>query len=408
MQPIPYVKSCSIGYWVRRGSCHEGVSEEGLAHFLEHTVFKGTERYPSPEVIAEVSDYLGGHVDAFTGKESACFYGKVLRERLPDLVALLTDLVTAPKFDPDELARERDVVLEEINQSEDQPDDWASELFYQNFWLDRPLGHSILGRPEQLCRYTPEDVGAFFSKTYRPRHLLIVAAGDLDVNEFAQLAESGLEGRFGSPVPGGVAESGPNPSRAFINNLQRPNLNQTSMVIGFPGPCHSHGDRVPAALMCHVLGGGMSSRLFQELREKRGLCYQIGSFTSHYSDSGAVQVAASCAANKTRDLVQRAMAECRRLACDGPTQAELDRAKLQLKTSLVFSQESTGSRMFSIAHQAMHLDSIMDVDQQLSEIDSATLEQVGRAARDILVPGLAGVSAVGTKKGREIRPSDLE
>jgi len=406
VNPIPAVRSCSVGFWVRRGSCQEDINEEGLAHFIEHTVFKGTDKYPTPQVIAEVSDYLGGHVDAFTGKESACFYGKVLRERLSELADLLCDLVTAPRFDPDELIRERSVILEEINQSEDQPDDWVSELFYQNFWKGGPLSHSILGRPDQVRHYTARDVKDFFLKACRPKNLLIVAAGDVG-DEFISLTAQLLEGRLNSDCQETQKKTIPNSPSPFIQNTKRKNLNQTSLIIGFPAPCHRHADRIAANLLCHILGGGMSSRLFLELREKHALCYQIGSYTTHYSDSGSIQIAASCASGKARELVQRAMAECIKLATNGPTQLELDIAKLQLRTSLVFSQESTSNRMFSIAHQAMHMDSILNIDQQLAEIDAATLEQVCRVARETLVPELAGVSALGTRKGCEIRVLDL-
>jgi len=410
-QPIPAVRSCSLGFWVRRGSCQESAGEEGLAHFIEHAVFKGTDGYPTPEAIAEFSDHLGGHVDAFTGKESACFYGKVLRECLPGLVDLLCDLVTRPRFDEAELARERDVVLEEISQSEDQPDDWVNELFYRHFWEGSPLGHSILGRPDQVRHYTADSARGFFSRTYRPKNLLVAAAGDIDGPGLASLVEkrldAGFDGRLDHIRQEPPQEAAPNRCRPFIQNTRRRNLNQASIVMGFPAPGHRSGDRVASDLLCHVLGGGMSSRLFLELREKRALCYQIGSFASHYGDSGALQIAAGCATAKARELVQRAMAECARLAADGPTQAELDRAKLQLRTGLVFGQESTGSRMFSLAHQAMHLDSIMDLDRQLAEIDGATLEQVRGVAKKTLAPESVGVSALGTKRGCEIRACDL-
>src|SRR5512145_1539611 len=165
IEPLPHVRSCSVGFWVKRGSCHEGPGEEGLAHFIEHTVFKGTQRYPDPEVMAAATDRLGGNVDAFTGKETACFYGKVLRDQLPQLVDLLGELVTTPIFDQEELVRERGVILEEIAQSEDQPDDWVSELFYENFWPGSPLAHSILGRREQVQRYGAEEARTFFSRT---------------------------------------------------------------------------------------------------------------------------------------------------------------------------------------------------------------------------------------------------
>jgi predicted Zn-dependent peptidase len=177
--------------------------------------------------------------------------------------------------------------------------------------------------------------------------------------------------------------------------------------MGFPSMHHRHEDRIASALLCHILGGGMSSRLFLELRERRGLCYQIGSFSCHYRDTGALQIAASCAPGKARELVQRTMAECRQLADCGPSQAELDRAKLQLRTSLVFSQESTSSRMFSIAHQTMHMDKILNIDQQLTEIESVGLEKVCSVAKAVLDTKHAGIVALGAKKGSEIRQTDL-
>jgi predicted Zn-dependent peptidase len=237
--------------------------------------------------------------------------------------------------------------------------------------------------------------------------LHVVAAGDIDAEEFIPLVESRLDGRMDNGGQDSRPEQKPNHCRPFIHNSQRRGLNQTSLVIGFPAPCHRHADRVAASLLCYILGGGMSSRLFLELREKRALCYQIGSFTTNYCDSGALQIVASCASNKARELVRRTMDECRRLAAHGPSQAELDRTKLQLRTSLVFSQESTGSRMFSIAHQAMHMDSILDMDQQLAEIDAAKLEHVSRVASEILEPETAGISALGAKKTCEIRLCDF-
>jgi len=407
MLPMPAMRSCSVGFWVRRGSCQEGGAEEGMAHFIEHMVFKGTEKFPSPEAIAEYSDCLGGHIDAFTGKENACFYGKVLREELSALVDLLGDLVTAPLFDPEEISREKDVVLEEINQSADQPDDYASELFYQNFWKGCPLSHPILGRPEQVRQFSPDSAKAFFDKTYRPKNLLVVAAGNVDCVEFAEIVRKRLDGRLKNVSVENEPNDSPNICNPFILNSRLRNLHQTCLAMGFPSTSHRHADRVASAILCHILGGGMSSRLFLELREKRALCYQIGSYSSHYRDSGALQIVASCAPNKARELVNRTMAECGHLAECGPSRAELDRAKLQLKTSLVFSQESTSSRMFSVAHQAMHMEKILDMDQQLAEIDSAEPEAICRVAKTILDPRLVGIVALGVKTGSNIRLSDL-
>ena len=404
IQPLPHVRSCSVGFWVKRGSCHERPEEEGLAHFIEHTVFKGTERYANPEVMAAATDRLGGNVDAFTGKETACFYGKVLRDQLPGLVDLLGELVTTPTFDPEELVRERSVILEEIAQSEDQPDDWVSELFYERFWPGSSLSHSILGRREQVSGYGAREARAFFERTYRAPHLLIAAAGDIQVEPLMALlrpilerlpqGEAGAPATFQPPVP-------------FLLNQGRKDLQQTSLVLGFPTCGHQHPDRTAVGLLSHVLGGGMSSRLFMELREKHALCYQVGAYVSHYRDTGALQVLASCAPDKARELVSRSARECRRLLEEGISAEELERAKLQARTGLVFSQESTSARMFSLAHQAIHMDRLQDLDEQIAEIDEVTLAQLQRVASEVLRPELMAVSALGTRRGAEIRRQDL-
>lgn len=404
VEPLPHVRSCSVGFWVKRGSCDEGSGEEGLAHFIEHTVFKGTRRYPDPEVMAAATDRLGGNVDAFTGKETACFYGKVLRDQLPGLVDLLGELVTAPRFDQGELARERDVILEEIAQSIDQPDDWVSELFYERFWPGSTLSHSILGRREQVARYGATEARAFFDRTYRAPHLLVAASGDLEAGPFMELLQPILD-RLPGGTPGGAPPSGP--SAPFLLNQPRKDLQQTSLILGFPACGHRHPDREAVGLLSHVLGGGMSSRLFMELREKHALCYQVGSYVSHYRETGVLQVMASCAPDKVRELVSRSASECRRILAGGITAEELERAKLQARTSLVFSQESTSARMFSLAQQAIHLGRVLDLDGQIAEIDAVDLAQLQRVAREVLRPEAMAVSALGTRRGAGVRRQDL-
>ena len=404
VEPIPHVRSCSVGFWVRRGSRHEGPAEEGLAHFLEHTVFKGTASYATPDEMAAATDRLGGHVDAFTGKEVACFYGKVLSDQLPDLVRLLGELVTTPRFDGEELARERSVILEEIAQSEDTPDDWVSELFYSRFWEGSPLAHPILGRPEQVAGYGPAEARTFFEATYRPANLVVAAAGALEPEALLDLLRPVL-----ARLPQGAAHPMETPSRTrpFLLNVPRKDLQQVNLVLGFPAPSHRSADRAAAHLLSHVLGGGAASRLFMELRERRGLCYQVGSYLSPYADTGALQITASCAAAQARELVQRTMAECARIRAEGVAPDELERAKLQARTSLVFSQESSSSRMFSLAHQAIHQGQLQSLDEQVAEIEAATGEDLLRVARALLDPAQVGLSALGTRKGGEIRAKDL-
>jgi len=404
VEPLSHVRSCSVGFWVKRGSCCEEPEEEGLAHFIEHTVFKGTERYPGPQAMAEATDRLGGNVDAFTGKETACFYGKVLGDQLPALVDLLGELVTTPRFDEEELARERQVILEEINQSEDQPDDWACELFYANFWPGGTLAHPILGTRQQVAGYQSDHARAFFRKTYRAPNLLIAAAGDVLPDAFLDLLQPIL-----ARVPEGLVPvpARPNQPSPFLLNTPRRELQQTSLVMGFPAYPHQHPDRMALNLLGYVLGGGMASRLFMELREKHALCYQVSSYLSQYRDTGALQISASCAPDRAQELVRRTVAECAKVRRDGITGDELDRAKLQLRTSLVLNQESSSNRMFALAHQAIHMDCLRTLDEQIQEIDQVDLAQVRRVAQAVLLPQAFGVSALGTGRATGIRPRDL-
>jgi predicted Zn-dependent peptidase len=404
IEPLPHVRSCSVGFWVRRGSRHEDPDEEGLAHFLEHTVFKGTEAYPTPDELAAATDRLGGHVDAFTGKEVACFYGKVLSDQLPELVHLLGELVTAPRFDDEELIRERGVILEEIAQSEDQPDDWVSELFYGGFWEGTPLAHPILGRRDQVSGYGAREARTFFDHTYRAPNLVVAAAGAIEPSSFLALLKPILDRlpKGTAHAPGKLAGT-----RPFILNSPRKDLQQANLILGFPAPDHHSPDRAAAHLLSHVLGGGMASRLFMELRERRGLCYQVGSYLSPYADTGALQISASCAPAQLRELVQRTMVESARIRAMGVEADELERAKLQARTGLVFSQESSSSRMFSLAHQAIHLGELRSLDQQMAEIEAVTTDDVLRVAQALLDPAQLGLSALGTRRGCDIRPQDL-
>ncbi len=404
IETLPHLRSVSIGFWVRRGSCHETAQEEGLAHFLEHTVFKGTAAYPTPDAVAEATERLGGHVDAFTGKEVACFYGRVLAEQLPEMVKLLGDLVTTPTFDRVELERERGVILEEIAQSEDTPDDWVSELFYGAFWKGGPLAHPILGRPDQVSTYGSEEATAFFRNTYRADQLVISAAGQVTPEVLLPL----LEPILARLAPGHPNELvAPNRTSPFLLNVNRRDLQQVNLVLGFPAAAHRHGDRAAVGILSHVLGGGMASRLFMELRERRGLCYQVGSYHTPYADSGCMQISASCAPKHARELVSRSLAECLRLREGGITTEELERAKLQARTQLVFGQESASSRQFSLAHQAIHWGELKSLDQQAAELDAVTEADVARVAKACLDPAQIGLAALGTRRGCDIREKDL-
>ena len=404
IEPMPHVKSCSVGFWVKLGSCGEANGEEGLGHFVEHAVFKGTEHYRKAQLIAEATDRLGGNVDAFTGKETTCFYGKVLKEQLPNLVHLLGDLITTPRFEVDELNRERKVILEEISQSEDQPDDWVNELFYANFWPNGALEHSILGTREMITNYEVTQIKDFFTKTYQASSILIAAAGDVQVDSFLDMLNPIL-----SKIPCGTNKSSmrPNKPKSFLLNAYRNELQQANLIIGFPSYHHRHPNLMAANLLSYILGGSMSSRLFMELREKNALCYQIGSYANQYFDTGVMQIVASCAPSCAKELVKKAIAVCYEFRQKHITSDELERAKFQFKTNLLFSQESTSNRMFTIANQAIHIGRLYNLEEQIQIINSVNLDQIQKVALEILVPDHLGISILGTNDATNVTHQDL-
>ncbi|MBS1582909.1 MAG: insulinase family protein, partial [Bacteroidetes bacterium] len=356
------------------------------------------------DAVAEATDRLGGHVDAFTGKEVACFYGRVLADQLPELTHLLGELVSSPRFEEEELARERGVILEEIAMSEDQPDDWVSELFYMDFWKDTALAHPILGRRDQVAGYGASQARTFFRDTYRAGNLVISAAGAVTPESLMPMLEPILANL---PKGGSIETEKAVATRPFLLNAPKKGLQQTNLVLGFPAPSHTDRDRTAVSLLSHILGGGMASRLFLELRERRGLCYQVGSFHTPYADTGALQISAGCAPSQARELVSRAMAECLKLRTTLVPEDELVRAKRQAKVALVFGQESASSRMFSLAHQALHWGGPLSLDAQLAEIDAVTPEDLRRVADAILKPEALGLAALGIPKAHAIRATDL-
>lgn len=405
IDPIPHVKSCSVGFWIKSGSCHENQKEEGLAHFVEHAVFKGTNNYSNPQLIAEAIDQLGGNLDAFTGKEVTCFYGKVLSQYLPNLISLLSDLIIAPVFNEIEVNKEKNVILEEINQSEDQPDDFINELFYANFWLNGPLSHSILGARGQISNYTCSQVKSFFQKNYIASNTLIVATGNIQVDQFMKILESTLKN-----LPSGTKtdiDNAVNKPKAFLLNVHRNELQQANLVMGFPAYPHKHPNLMATNLLSYALGGSMASRLFMELREKYALCYQIGSYVNQYSDTGALQIMASCAPEHIKELVQRAVLVFSEIRKNGLTNNELERAKLQFKTNLAFSQESTINRMFSLANQAIYNNKILSLDEQIIDIDNVKLDKINEISAEIFNLDNFGLSILGTNDNIKIQQADL-
>ncbi len=401
-EAMPHVRSVALGVWVKRGSRHEAPSLSGISHFIEHMVFKGTKSRSTQAIAAEV-DSIGGHMDAFTAKEYAAFHLTVLDERLPLAADILGDIVMNPLFDPDEVTKEKKVIFEEINMVEDTPDDLVVELFTEAFWPDHPLGRPVLGTKASVGSLTRADLQSFFRHVYHPGNIVVAAAGQL---EHAALAE--LIGRhFGGLEQGGnSADGGPPKAASFLLTRSKRELGQVYLCLGSRAYHQAHRDRYGTYVLNTVLGGSMSSRLFQNIREKRGLVYSIASGVAAYSDAGSLTIFAGTSLGSLDQVVGAVLDEMRRLVQEPVPAEELRRAKDHLKGSLMLSLEHTSSRMNNLARQEIYFGRQFSLDETLSGIEAVEAPDVERIARDIFSGRLA-MSVLGNLEGHHLDPEQL-
>jgi predicted Zn-dependent peptidase len=401
-EQMDHVRSVSVGVWLTRGSRHEPQAHGGIAHFVEHMLFKGTVTR-SAEDIAQQVDSLGGHLDAFTSKEYAGYYIKVLDEHLPTALDVLSDLVLNPAFDADDVEREKKVILEEIKMVEDTPDDLIHELFTQSFWRDHPLGQPILGTAESVQALTPEILRGYFADTYTAGHIVIVAVGNVTHDRMRALVEP----TFGTLPAGGHASGDVPPAVVPQATVRAKELEQSHVVLGTSAYQQNHEDRYAAYVLNTMLGGSMSSRLFQNVREKRGLAYAVFSNLVSYRDAGQLTVYAGCANDAVRELVSVVVDELRGMKARTPD-AELRRAKDHLKGSLMLSLESTSSRMSNLARQEMYFDRQFGLDETIESIERVSADDVARVARDLFAHGALGATVLGQQDGLELSAGELD
>jgi predicted Zn-dependent peptidase len=385
-----HVRSASVGIWVRSGSRHERDELNGISHFIEHTLFKGT-RNRTARQIAVDSDAIGGNVDAFTSREVAGYYVKALDDHLSRAFDLLADLVTAPLFEPSELDRERNVILEEIKMVEDTPDDLVHEVFIAKFWPGHPLGRSILGTAQTLSTFDHDRVSGYFSEVYTPRNLVIAGAGNLEHERFVEMV-SRYFGRI-NDQPFELVASPPLPTahRTVINK----DLEQTHLVLGLRCPPMVSEDRYSVLVLNVILGGGMSSRLFQTIREERGLAYSVYSAMNTYTDAGYLSVYAATSPEQVTQVVELTLHEFDKLKSEEVDEAELLRAKDQLKVSMMLGLESTSARMSNLARQQIFFGRQFTLDEIIARIDGVSAADTLRVAGDIFRGDQLGVTAVG-------------
>ena len=394
-ESMPDVRSVSLGAWLTRGSRHEGDADAGIAHFTEHMLFKGTTTR-SAEAIAQQVDSMGGQLDAFTAKECASYYIKVLDEHLPRAVDLLADLLLRPAFHAEDVQREAQVILEEIKMVEDTPDDLVHEQFTHGFWPDHPLGRSILGSPASVAAITSESLRTFFGRSYVAGNLVVAAAGNVDHTALRDLVGEAFGG-----LPARTEPANDTPPAACPRLAVRSKpIEQSHICIGTGAYPQTHADRYPSYVLNAVLGGSMSSRLFQNIREKRGLAYAVSSGLESYRDTGMLTVYVGCAAASVREVIDLVVAEMRKLAHAAMPGDELQRARDHLKGNLVLGLESTASRMAQLARSEIYFGRQFDVTEILARVDAITADDVRRVAADLFSNGNLAATVLGPDGGR--------
>jgi predicted Zn-dependent peptidase len=402
-EEMEHIRSVSIGIWIKTGSRDEDPQWNGISHFIEHMVFKGT-RNRSAEEIARQVDSIGGNMDAFTAKECICFNVKVLDEHLPRALDVLSDLVLNPVFDVQDIGRERGVILEEIKMDEDNPDYLVHEIFTQNFWKDHPLGKPILGTRDTVKKFEQPVVLDAYSRRFAPGNLIVSAAGHLDHARFVELVNKHFAHM--KPFHNGFHSLPPKVvSRIIMRNKKA--LEQVQICIGVPSHPIAHAKRYASYVLNTLLGGGMSSRLFQNIRERQGLAYSIYSDLNPYRDTGCLCVYAGTSRESAAKVVQSVISEFHKLKSEPVPQEELRRAKDQLKGSLMLSLESTTARMSNLARQEMYFDRFYSLDELIEKIESVSSDDLRDLSNEYFRNGDIAVTVLGNLNGLKISRDQL-
>ena len=402
-EQMSHIRSVSIGIWARSGSRDEESEWNGISHFIEHMVFKGTESRSAEEIARQV-DSIGGNMDAFTAKECICFNIKVLDEHLPRAMNVLSDLVLHPVFDTNDIARERGVILEEIKMDEDNPDYLVHEIFTQSFWKDHPLGKPILGTRETVKRFERPVISEFYGHHFSPGNLIVAAAGNLDHQRFVELVANHFQHM--KPVKNGLHSASPK-TFSRINMRNKKSLEQVQICVGVPSHPIAHEHRYASYILNTLLGGGMSSRLFQNIRERQGLAYAIYSDLNPYRDTGCMCVYAGTSRESAIKVVESIIAEFRKLKSVPVPAEELRRAKDQLKGSLMLSLESSTSRMSNLARQEMYFDHFYGLDELIERIEAVTSEELQQTAEGFFRGEQIAVTVLGNLNGLKLTREQL-
>ncbi|MGA2216687.1 MAG: pitrilysin family protein [Terracidiphilus sp.] len=400
---MEHLRSVAMGVWIKSGSRCEPADTNGISHFVEHMLFKGT-RSRTAQHIAREMDSIGGNLDAFTGKETICFNVKSLADHVPIALDVLSDLVLNPIFASADIERERGVILEEIKIDEDNPDVLVHELFTQSFWKDHPLGWPILGTTKTVAQLDQQKLFAYHNDRFHGGNIVFSAAGNLDHDSFAEAVAGKFSTLAGGPAPQEL--SAPEASARIILRNKK-SLEQVQICLGVPAPPITDDNRYITLILNTVLGGGMSSRLFQTIREERGMVYSIYSDLSPYRDTGTLCVYAGTSVGKGLEVVDLILTEFRKLKNEALSSEELTRAKDQLKGNILLGLESSNSRMANLARQEMYFQNFFTVDEVIARIDEVEAEQVQAMAQRLFDPERIAVTLLGRLDGVKLQRSRL-
>jgi predicted Zn-dependent peptidase len=392
---MPHVRSVSIGVWVKTGSRNERPEQNGISHFIEHMVFKGTTTR-SAEDIARSVDSVGGHLDAFTSKEMISFNTKVLDEHLPLAFDVLSDLVLHPVFRDDDIQKEQGVVLEELKMDEDNPDFLVHEIFSGNFWKDHSLGKPIIGNKRTIKSFDREMVRDYYTHAYVPEQILVTAAGNLEHDNVLRLVAESFGDLENIAAP--PEDSRPSP-HAIISLRDKPSLEQVHLCLGVPSHPLADPRRYASYVLNTLLGGGMSSRLFQNIREKQGLAYSVYSEMNSYRDTGCLSIYAGTSIETAERVVESILKEFREIKEGLITEEEMRRAKDHLKGSLMLSLESTSSRMANLARQEIYFGRFFTLDELINSIEEVTVDDVQGIAAEYFHQKQIALTVLGNLNG---------
>src|ERR1700691_5888246 len=402
-ETMRHVRSVSVGIWIGTGSRRENAEQNGISHFIEHMLFKGTTKR-SAEDIARSVDSIGGNLDAFTAKELVCFNTKVLDQHLSQAFDVLADLVLHPMFRPEDIEKEKGVILEEIKMEADSPDYLVHELFSANFWKGHSLGKPILGTRESVKAFDRPHIQSYYKKVYAPANMLVTAAGHMTHAGLVALVREHFDEL--EPGPNAARETVPN-THARISLRNKKSLEQVHLCLGVPSYPLPHEKRFACYVLNTLLGGGMSSRLFQNIRERQGLAYAVFSELSPYRDTGCLSIYAGTSVESVGKVVESVIKEFQQLKQETIGEEEVRRAKDHLKGSLMLSLESTSSRMSNLARQEMYFGRFFTLDELVESIELVTADDVQRIARAFFDPRHIALTVLGNLDGFKIGREDL-